>query len=59
MREERAPKKRDFLVNIFQEVPKNVFLASFFKILPAAQTIWAKQGLFSALGELGKSFWST
>ena len=29
-----APIKRNFLVNIFQKVPKNAFLACFFKILP-------------------------
>ena len=33
---ERAPKKRDVLVKIFEKVPKNAFLACFFKILPAA-----------------------
>ena len=35
---EPAPKKRDFLVEIFQKVPKNAF---FFKNLPATQNIWS------------------
>ena len=52
---ERAPIKRDFLVHIFQKVPNNAFLAYFFEMLPAAP----KQGLFSALGEFGKSVWLT
>ena len=48
----QAPKiKRDSLDNIFQKVPKNAF----FKISPAAQKVWPKQGLFKTLGELGKS----
>ena len=47
---ERAPKKTRFFVKIFQKVPKTAF-----KKLPAAQKIWLKQGLFTALGELGKS----
>ena len=51
----RQKKKRNFFVKIFQ-VPKNGFL---FKNLPAAQTIWPQQCLFSTLGELGKSIWST
>ena len=29
------------------------------KILPAAQNVWTNQGLFTALGELEKSIWST
>ena len=56
---ERAPKKKDLFVKIFQKVPKNGFLTCFFKNLPAAQKIWPKQGLFTALEELGKSIWST
>ena len=52
---ERAPKKRDFFVKVFQKIPKN----GFFKNLPAAQKIWPNQGLFTASGELGKSIWST
>ena len=36
---ERAPKKRDFFVNIFQKVPKNGFFDCFFKNLPTAQKI--------------------
>ena len=44
---ERAPeKKHNFLVNIFQKAPKNAFFGLFFfKILPATQIIWSKQGL--------------
>ena len=35
---ERAPKKRDFFVKIFQKLPKNGFFdCFFFKNLPAAQ----------------------
>ena len=36
---ERAPKKRNFFVKIFQKVPKNGFFDRFFKNLPAAQKI--------------------
>ena len=39
---ERAPKKRDFFVNIFQKVPKNGFFDCFFKNLSAAQKILPK-----------------
>ena len=39
---ERAPKKRDFFVKIFQKVPKNGFFDCFFKNLPAAQKILPK-----------------
>ena len=56
---ERAPKKRDFFVNIFQKLPKNGFFDCFFKNLPAAQKILPKLGQKSALGELEKSIWST
>ena len=43
------------------EVPENGFydLFLFFKNLPAVQRIWPQQRLFSALGELGKSIWTT
>ena len=52
---ERAPKKRVFLVNIFQNKPKNAFLDCFFKNLLAAQKFWSKKGLiYSDLGELQK-----
>ena len=40
MRGERAPKKRDFLIETFQKVPKNAFCGLFFKNLPAAGQIW-------------------
>ena len=50
-----APKKRDFLVKIFQKMPFcHVF---FFKILPAAHNILPKQSLLYALGELVKAVW--
>ena len=35
LRGERAPRKRNFLVKIFQKVPKNAFLVCFLKNLPA------------------------
>ena len=41
---ERAPKKRNFLVKIFQKVPRNAFLACFLKNLPAVQKKWSKWG---------------
>ena len=43
--------------NFQKKVPKNAFFwpVFFFKTLHAAQKIWPKQGLFSALGELRKS----
>ena len=34
-----------FLVKVFQKVPKTPFLDYFFKILPAAQKNWPKQGI--------------
>ena len=46
-----APRKRDFLVKIFQKVPKNASSGFFFKNLPAAQIICSKWGLYSDLGE--------
>ena len=53
---ERAPKKNGFfLSNFSKKCPKTAFLTCFFKKLPAAQKIWPKQGLFTALGELCKS----
>ena len=45
----------DLLVETFQKVPKNAFFDLFFKISPALP----KKSLFKALGELGKSIWST
>ena len=35
-------------------MPKNAFLACFFKFFPAAQKFFPNQGLLSALGELAK-----
>ena len=53
---EGDPKKRNFLVNFFSiKCLKRLFRPVFSKFLPAAQKLWPKQGLFSALGELGKS----
>ena len=37
--------KRDFLVKIFQKLPKNAFFSRFFKIFPAAHKILTKQSL--------------
>ena len=45
--------KNNFLVKFFQKVPKNAFLARFFRILTAANKTSLKQGLFKAVGELG------
>ena len=53
---ERAPKKRNFF---FKNFLKTTFSACSFKIMPAAQNFWPKQGLFSALAELEKLIWST
>ena len=54
--EERAEKTQFFGQN-FPKCLKTLFLDSFFKILPAAQKIWPKQGLNRAKGELEESFW--
>ena len=50
---ERLPKKKE-IFNL-----KRFLACFFFKILPVAQKFGPKQGLFSALGELGKPIWST
>ena len=56
----RAKKKRIFFSSKFsKKYLKTPFFGLFFKILPAAQKILPKQGLFSILGELGKSIRST
>ena len=53
-------KKRNFLAEVFQKVPKNaIFGTMSFKILLAAQKFWPKQGLYSGLGELRKLVRST
>ena len=49
------PKKRNFLVIIFQKVPKNAFFGLFFQNFAMTKNSWTKKGLFSALGELEKS----
>ena len=52
LRGERAPKKLNFLVKIFQKVPKNAFFACFFKNLPVARKIlpnWGKTVLLEIL----------
>ena len=52
-------KKRDFFCQNFpKSAQKRLYDLFFFKNLPAAQKIWPKQRLFSALGELRKSIWS-
>ena len=39
----RAPKKRDFLVEIFQKLPKNAFFGrSFQKMTAARKKMWSK-----------------
>ena len=44
---ERALKTRNyFLINIFQKLPKNAFLACFFKIFPAARRKFGLDGVF-------------
>ena len=45
---------RNFLVEIFQKMPKNTIFGLFFKILLAAQKFWSKQDLYRNLGELRK-----
>ena len=53
----RAPKKRNFFINIFQKVPKNGFMTCFFKNLPVMQIFFGKNRLFvlySVLRVLGK-----
>ena len=55
---ERAPKNA-FFVKFLQKVPKNGFFDLFFHKLPSAEKIWPKKRLFSVLGELEKSIWST
>ena len=53
-------KNQNILVQIFQKLPKNLpFLAYFFKIESAVQKIWSKWGLYSDLGDLRKTLWST
>ena len=47
---ERAPKNRVLLSKFSKKCPKTAFLTCFFNKLPAAQKIWPKQGLFTALG---------
>ena len=51
----RAPKNAFFWSKFSKKCSKMAFLTCFFKELPAAQKIWPKHGLFTALGELGKS----
>ena len=54
-----APKKNAiFWAKFSKKCLKTLFLACLFKILPAAQKIWPKQRVFSALRELRKSIWS-
>ena len=53
----RAPKKRYFLAEVFQKVPK--MFSPFSKNLPAAPKSFSNYGLYSGLRELRKSIWST
>ena len=52
---ERAPKKRDFLVNVFQKMPKKYFFFVFFiqNFACGAQNL-AKTGSFEFFGKIGK-----
>ena len=56
---ERAPKKRDFFVKIFQKVPKNGFFDLFFSKICLRRRKFGQNGPFSALEELEKSIWSS
>ena len=56
---ERAPKNAIFLSTFSKKSLKTTFLACFLKNLPALQKIWSKWGLYSDMGELRKSIWSS
>ena len=51
--------KTQFFGRNFSKVLKNAIFALFFKILPAARKFWPKQCIYSGLGELRKSIWSS
>ena len=51
---ERAPKNRDFLVKIFQKVPKNAFLDYFFQKLARGAENLPKTGTKPCLGRAQK-----
>ena len=55
----RDEKTQIFWSKFSKKMTKNAFLACFFIILPAAQKMWSKWGLFGDLEELRKSIWST
>ena len=60
LREERAPKKRDFLAKIFRKLPKNTFFGLFFqKFAGRAEKFGQNGGIYSDLGGLRKSIGST
>ena len=46
-------------LTVSDRVRIKLILACFFKVLPAAQKFWQKQGLCISLRELRKSIWST
>ena len=52
---ERAPKKRDFLVKIFQKVPKNAFFGLFFQIFACGAKNFAKTGTKPCIRESSKN----
>ena len=60
LRGERAPKKRNFWSKLQKKAQKHAFLGLFFqKLACVAQKFGQTGGLYSDLGELRKSFWST
>ena len=53
--EDRAPKKRNFLVKIFQKVPKNAFFGLFFQNFACCPNNLAKIGTKTVLWESSKN----
>ena len=51
---ERAPKKRDFFVKIFQKVPKNGFFDLFFQKIACGAENLSKTGSFYCFGRARK-----
>ena len=60
LREERAPKKLNFLVKKFRKLPKNAFFGLFFQKLAGGADKFGQNGsIYSDLGRLRKSIGST
>ena len=55
LREERAPKKRDFLGTVFQKVPKNSFFGLFFQSFVFGAENFVKIGKKTMLLESSKN----